>query len=110
MTQEATLQNSQSQALLILIAPPSLEEMLVDVLLQQTQVSGFTSSKVHGHGSIHAENATPLSIVEQVTGRQQRIQFMMHASVEDLKNLTLILKARFKNADIHYILLPVLAG
>ena len=108
MTQESTLQNKPSAGLLMVIAPPSLEEMLVDALLQQTQISGFTSSKVNGHGSEHAENGAQLSIVEQVTGRQQRIQFMMHASVEDLKNLTLALKARFKNADIHYILLPVL--
>lgn len=100
-------QNIAPQGLLILIVPPTLEEMLVDVLLQQTEISGFTSSKVNGHGTVHGNNAK-LSIVEQVTGRQQRVQFMMHANVADLKNLVATLKARFRSTDIHYILLPIL--
>ena len=99
--------NITPQGLLILIVPPSLEEMLVDVLLQESTVSGFTSSKVSGHGSTR-ENST-LSIVEQVTGRQQRVQFMMHASIDDLKNLVIHLKSKFRSTDIHYILIPVLA-
>ncbi|MGZ8261553.1 MAG: DUF3240 family protein, partial [Methylotenera sp.] len=83
-----------SQGLLILIAPPNLEEMLVDLLLQQTSISGFTSSKVSGHGSSHGEGKAKLSIVEQVTGRQQRVQFMLHATLTDLQNLVTTLKAR----------------
>lgn len=113
MTQETTLQNTTDQAqaaqgLLMLIVPPSLEEMLVDVLLQQAEISGFTSSKVNGHGRVHGDGEIKLSIVEQVTGRQQRMQFMMHANVADLKNLVATLKARFRSTDIHYILLPIL--
>jgi hypothetical protein len=113
MTQDATLQNEEAQhataqGLLILIVPPTLEEMLVDVLLQQSEISGFTSSKVNGHGTVHGDGAAKLSIVEQVTGRQQRVQFMMHANVADLKALVLTLKARFRSTDIHYILLPIL--
>jgi nitrogen regulatory protein PII len=112
MTQETALQNTTDQrqaeqGLLMLIVPPNLEEMLVDVLLQQAEISGFTSHKVHGHGRVHGDNAK-LSIVEQVTGRQQRVQFMMHANVADLKNLVGTLKARFRSTDIHYILLPIL--
>ncbi len=118
MTQDATLQNDVlqnataqqpvAQGLLILIVPPTLEEMLVDVLLQQAEISGFTSSKVNGHGTVHGDGAAQLSIVEQVTGRQQRVQFMMHANVVDLKTLVTTLKARFRSTDIHCILLPML--
>jgi hypothetical protein len=100
-------QDLTSQGLLILIVPPTLEEMLVDVLLQQTSISGFTSSKVNGHGTVHGENAA-LSIVEQVTGRQQRVQFMTHAAITDLQNLVATLKAKFRSTDIHYILMPIL--
>lgn len=117
MTQETTLQNQvlpnpvlQSlapQGLLILIVPPTLEEMLIDVLLQRPEISGFTSSKVSGHGSVHSDGAQ-LSIVEQVTGRQQRVQFMLHASIADLQNLTTVIKAKFRSTDIHCILLPIL--
>ena len=112
MTQEDTLQNTNeqqvvAQGLLMLFVPPSLEEMLVDELLQSV-VSGFTSSKVNGHSTVHGDAEMDLSIVEQVTGRQQRVQFMMHASVADLKNLVITLKTRFKAKDIHYVLLPIL--
>lgn len=62
-------QDTAMQGLLILTAPPNLEETLVDVLLQQTAISGFTTSNVSGHGSSHGEGAVKLSLVEQVTGR-----------------------------------------
>lgn len=107
MTQNTALPNVTMQGLLILIVSPDLEETLVDVLLQQTAISGFTTSNVSGHGSSHGEGTVKLSIVEQVTGRQQRVQFMMHAALGDLQNLVASLKARFKNTDIHYVLMPI---
>jgi len=100
-------QNTGMQGLLMLIVPPNLEEMLVDVLLQQAAISGFTTSNVSGHGSSHGEGAVKMSLVEQVTGRQQRVQFMMHASLVDLQSLVADLKVRFKKTDIHYILMPI---
>lgn len=102
MTQQNTM-----QGLLMLIVPPNLEEILVDVLLQRAEISGFTTSNVSGHGSSHGGGAVKLSLVEQVTGRQQRVQFMMHAGLSDLQNLMVELKARFQNTDIHYILMPI---
>lgn len=107
MTQDTTLQNSVAQGLLIIIAPPDLEETLIDLLLQQTAISGFTTSNVSGHGSSHGEGTVKLSIMEQVTGRQQRVQFMMHAALVDLQNLAANFKTRFKNTDTHYILMPI---
>jgi hypothetical protein len=104
-------QNKQMQGLLILIVSPSLEEVLVDILLQHTAISGFTTSNVSGYGTGHSANhgegAVKLSLVEQVTGRQQRVQFMMHASLADLQHLVDDFKVRFKSTDIHYILMPI---
>lgn len=104
-------QGLSSQGLLILIVPPNLEEMLVDFLLQQTAVSGFTSSKVNGHGNVNAtvngDASAELSMVEQVTGRQQRVQFMLHAGLDNLQNLVVTLKTTFKSSDVHCILLPM---
>lgn len=100
-------QDNVFQGLLILIVPPSLEEMLVDELLQQTAIAGFTTSNVSGHGSSHGDGAVALSLVEQVTGRQKRVQFLMHAALADLNSLIATLKVRFKNTDIHYILMPI---
>lgn len=99
-------QDNAPQGLLILIASPNLEEMLVDVLLQQDAIFGFTTSNASGHGTSHGE--ARLSLVEQVTGRQNRVQFMLHAALPDLQDLIAVLKAKFKNTDMHYILLPIL--
>ena len=107
MTAMLELQSAEPQGLLILIVPPTLEEMLVDILLIQKKITGFTSSKVSGHGSVHGEGEE-LSIVEQVTGRQKRIQFLMHAAIIDLKILVATLKVKFRCTDIHYILMPIL--
>jgi len=100
-----------SQGLLILIVPPNLEEMLIDFLLQQTAVAGFTSSKVNTHGALHVmangDANAALSMVEQVAGRQQRVQFMLHAARGDLQNLVLTLKTTFKSSDVHCMLLPM---
>lgn len=99
-------QANVAEALLILIAAPRLEDMLVDFLLQQNTISGFTSLPVSGHGSVHGH--AQLSLVEQVTGRQNRIQFMLHAPLPVLNALIAEIKQKFQNTDIHYIVLPVL--
>jgi len=99
-------QDNAPQGLLILIAAPSLEEMLVDLLLEQHAISGYTTSNASGRGTGHGE--ARLSLVEQVTGRQNRVQFMMHAALPDLHDLIAVLKDKFKTTDMHYILLPVL--
>lgn len=101
-------QHVSGQGLLILIAPLSLEETLVDVLLQKHEISGFTTSHVSGHGRHQAESATSLSMVEQVSGRQRRVQFMMHAEFAQLNALIVELKQAFGHAGLHYILMPII--
>lgn len=95
------------QGLLILIAPLSLEETLVDILLQKPEISGFTASYVSGHGRELAESMTLLSMVEQVSGRQKRVQFMMHAEFSQLRTLIKEFKQVYGNMGLHYILMPV---
>lgn len=99
-------QANAAEALLILIAAPKLEDTLVDFLLQQNAISGFTSLPVSGHGSVHGH--VQLSLVEQVTGRQNRIQFMLHGPLPVLHELIQEIRQKFQNTDMHYILLPVL--
>ena len=99
-------QDNAPQGLLILIAAPDLEEMLVDLLLQQSAISGYTTSNVSGHGT--SNGTVKLSLVEQVTGRQKRVQFMLHAALPVLHTLIADLKGKFQNADIHYVLQPIL--
>ena len=100
-------QDNAVQGLLILIAAPNLEEMLVDLLLQQSAISGYTTSNVSGHSTSNG-TTVKLSLVEQVTGRQKRVQFMLHAALPVLYKLIADLKDKFQNADIHYVLQPIL--
>lgn len=95
----------QQQALLILMVPLKLEELMVDILLQETAISGFTNSAVSGHGHF---NTSQLSVAEQVSGRQRRVQFMMHAELTALEALLAKLRAEFADAGLHFILQPVL--
>lgn len=92
------------KALLILMATPILEDALIDVLLAQAEIKGFTSSKANGYGL----NASALAMVEQVTGKQNRLQFLVEADVEILQRLISKLKLQFANADLYYLLLPVI--
>lgn len=91
--------------LLTLIAAPSLEETLIDWLLTQENISGFSSFEMSGHGVRSAR----LSIVEQVTGRQKRIQFQIHTDLEMAHQMIETLKLTYPNAGLRYLLTPVLA-
>lgn len=69
--------------LLILNAPPALEDDLIDYLLSLDCVAGFTSMKAMGHGS-----GADLSIAEQVSGRRHRLQFEVIMAAEDVATVT----------------------
>ena len=74
-----------SESLVILNAPPSLEEALVDWLLAHGSGTGFTSFPAEGHSTRHDN----LSTAEQVSGRQRRQQFqvqMASAAVDEFLN------------------------
>ena len=97
MTQELS-----AQGLLIMVVPPNLEEILVDVLLEKPEIISFTSCQVSRHGA----QGAALSLMEQVTGRQQRIQFMVYGLFDELQKISASLKVQFEQADIRYILIP----
>lgn len=90
--------------LLTLVVPPSLEETLIDWLLMQENISGFSSVEINGHGSRSAH----LSIFEQVTGRQKRIQFQIHTELTIANSMIEALKLKYPNTGLHYMLTPVL--
>jgi len=94
------------QVLVVITAPPSLESPLVDWLLLQDGGTGFSSIPVHGHSTHHDH----LSIAEQVSGRQRRLQFQVQIEGERLEGLLEALRSEFAGADLHYWVVPVLAG
>lgn len=92
--------------LLLLYAPTSLEESLVDWLLENEQVEGFSSAEVYGHGV----RQSGMSLLEQVTGRQCRIQFQIQASRELADALVYDLGKKFMGTGLYFILVPVYAA
>ncbi|MBQ0718685.1 MAG: DUF3240 family protein [Gammaproteobacteria bacterium] len=64
------METETMKTMLVLNISPELEDDLVDYLLAQEHVTGFTSYPVRGHGE-HSY----LSIAEQVSGRRKRVQF-----------------------------------
>jgi ubiquinone biosynthesis protein UbiJ len=93
-----------NQGILLMIIAASLEENFIDILLAQEDLSGFTSSHVHAHGA----GTKKLSLVEQVTGRQHKVQLMVYGEIAVLNRLVALLKAKFMHADTRYMLMPTL--
>lgn len=91
------------EVLLTLNIPPSLEEAMVDCLLQLESDLGFSSFPVNVH---HHQNLG-LSIAEQVTGRQKRVRFQINVRSKDLPALLGTLREAFSGSGIRYWVLPI---
>jgi hypothetical protein len=93
-----------SACLLTIIAPPALEETLVDWLLEEGRVDGFSTVASFGHGA----RQTGMSLLEQVTGRQRRVQFQVQTSANTATALVAHLREHFSGAGLYYMVTPVL--
>ncbi|MCP5145083.1 MAG: DUF3240 family protein [Gammaproteobacteria bacterium] len=93
------------QVLVVLTVPGELEEAIVDWLLEHGP-GGFTTCPVRGHGA----DAARLTLAEQVSGRQRRLQFQVQIDGEACSSFLSGLRASLPGADIHYWVLPVLGG
>jgi hypothetical protein len=91
---------------LTLFAPPALEETLVDWLLENERIHGFSSTEAYGHG----ENQAGMSLLEQVTGRQRRVQFLVQTDRETAEDLIRQMHERFAGAGMYYMLTPAIAS
>lgn len=94
-----------NECLLTVIATPSLEEKLVDWLLEKGQ-AGFTTSECSGHGV----NQEHLSAAEQVAGRQKRVAFWIQVPEPKARKIVAQLGSDFGAAGLHYWVSPVIAG
>ena len=92
-----------AKALLTLIAPVSLEEVLVDWLLENSPEGGFCSGPVNGH----ATGEQHLTLAEQVAGRKKQIRFEVHAGTDEIQAMIGRLRRDHAGASIHYWIVPV---
>jgi hypothetical protein len=93
-----------SSTLLTLLAPPDLEERIVDWLLARDDVPGFTAFPAHGHGTSHGG----LTLAEQVAGRRARHVFQVVLPLATARDVLAALAAELGDAELHYWLQPVL--
>lgn len=93
-----------NEAVLILITSPNVEELMIDLLLEQPDISGFTSQIVNAHGA----GGNQLSMQEQVTGRQQKVQLMVYGTQSALQTLIGLVQITLDNSGTRYILLPAI--
>ncbi len=90
---------------LVLVCHKSLEERLVDHLLEHPEwVNGFTVSQIEGHSQ---QEKLP-SVLERVRGRSQRIEIRAVLNREDAHALIVHLKVEEPNREIAYWIMPVL--
>lgn len=92
-------------ALLTVIAPVAIEEVLVDWLLENAPELGFCSGPVNGHSERHGQ----LSLSEQVAGRKRQIRFEVAASDIEVTQLLERLRQDFARADLAYWVMPLAA-
>ena len=88
--------------LLTIIAPPVMEEELIDWLLTQPNITGFTSQAANGHGSGHDMN-----LAEQVSGRRRQITFMIELQNQMVASIITDLKQCFSGSGLHYWQMPL---
>lgn len=93
-----------NEAVLMMITSQNIEELMIDLLLEQPDISGFTSHIVDAHGA----GSNQLSMLEQVSGRQQKVQFMVYGSQHALQGLISLIKTTLAHSGTRYIVLPVM--
>lgn len=93
------------KALIAINVPPTLEDAVVDWLLERDSPA-FTSYPVHGHSARHDH----LSVSEQVSGRQRRLQFEVELDAAELEPFLAGLVQAFGGSDLYYRATPVAAA
>ncbi|MBT1449315.1 DUF3240 family protein [Glaciecola sp. XM2] len=94
---------SETDTLLIMIAPTSLKEDLVDQLMEMPYTSGFSLSKIQGFSSEHSH----YNINEQVAGHQDFYRFeIAHISADSQAVLAHLREACPENT-IRYWMVPI---
>jgi biotin synthase-related radical SAM superfamily protein len=87
-----------SRFCLVLLGAPSLEEKLLDVLLDAVGDEVFTSIPTFSHGTSHGR----LSSVEQVMGRSAAVQVQILVTEKEMTDLVQRLREEFRGTGLRY--------
>ena len=100
-----TLSGSAPELCLVMVAPPEIEEKLLDVLLAAVGNEVFTSTPIFSHGTAQGR----LSSVEQVMGRSRSVQVQIIVTEAEMATLLQLLRESFAGTGLRYWAMP-LAG
>ena len=87
-----------SKFCMVLLAPPNIEEKLLDVLLQAVREAVFTSTPAFSHCMSHGR----LSSMEQVMGRSAAVQIQILLSEPAMNELIARLREEFRGSGLRY--------
>lgn len=105
-SQLEAIRHQEGEALLTLVMPPALSDLLVDWLLEQPEVVGFISLPVNGHdGEEHA-----MSAAEKVAGYRKGWMVQTHMPQKKACELLARLEKSFAGSEIHYWMTPLIVG
>lgn len=90
---------------LTLLCPPSIEEKLLDLLLESVGDAVFTSTATFSHGLAHER----LNPVEQVMGRSASMQFQVIVTEPEMAALLERLREAFRGTGLRYWANPLAA-
>ncbi|RME32849.1 MAG: DUF3240 domain-containing protein [Gammaproteobacteria bacterium] len=93
-----------AKVLLNLVVKPAMEAALVEWLLEQESIKGFSSYPVRGHGSSPAS----LSLAEQVAGTRSQYLYQIVLEQGQSQRLLELLREQFGGSGMHYWVNPVL--
>ena len=94
----------ENSVLISIVVAPSIEDMVVDWLLEREEVSGFTSIAVDGHGS----STHSMTIGEQVAGRRKQVMFQFYLPEQLMSGMVEGLREGFHGTGLHYWVTPVM--
>ena len=87
-----------SRFCMVLLAPPNIEEKLLDVLLDAVGDEVFTSVPTFSHGMSHGR----LSSMEQVMGRSAAVQIQILLTEPAMNDLVARLQEEFRGTGLRY--------
>ena len=96
----------ESKLLLSLVISPQVEDTVVDWLLEQEAISGFTSLQVSGHGT----SPYSMNLAEQVAGRRRQVMFQSYLTDAHAVVVIKGLEETFAGSGMHYWLTPVITS
>lgn len=93
----------QNELILIAIVPQALKDSVVDALMEQTFLSGFSLSKVQGFSQAHSH----YNVTEQVSGYRDFYRFEITHEAQVSSSLIELLAVRSAAKNIRYWVLPI---